>query len=125
MTAVSHSLHAPRPRSFDAQAAAAALRGVERAASFALVTDPQLRELRALLRGSVDRHEAAEAELTELYADFGRLFFDESKMALANYFARRRRLDEAEALLLEVVTENPQNPAAPTLLAAVRKLQRG
>jgi len=114
-----------RPRSFDAQAAAAALRGVERAASFALVTDPQLRELRALLRGSVDRHEAAEAELTELYADFGRLFFDESKMALANYFARRRRLDEAEALLLEVVTENPQNPAAPTLLAAVRKLQRG
>ncbi|MGC6487003.1 MAG: 4Fe-4S binding protein [Planctomycetota bacterium] len=113
------------PRAFDAEQAAAALDGVEYAAAFALVADPQLRELRALLRGSVDRHADAEAELTALYERYGRLFFDESKMALANYFARRRRLDAAEELLLEVVSDNPGNPAAPRLLAGVRKLQRG
>ena len=64
-------------------------------------------------------------ELTDLYDGFGRLFFPESKMALANYFARKRRFEDAEALLLEVVTADPENPAAPTLLSAVRRLQRG
>jgi ferredoxin len=113
------------PRGFDAQQADAALLEVEAAASFAIAVDPQLREIRALLRGSVGRHGDAEAELTQLFEDSGRLFFPESQMALANYFARRGRLDEAEALLLDVVTKDPSNPAAPTLLGAVRKRKRG
>ncbi len=113
------------PRAFDAAGAEEALAEVEGAASFALIADPQLREMRALLRGSVGRHGEAEVELTDLYDGFGRLFFPESKMALANYFARKRRFEDAEALLLEVVTADPENPAAPTLLSAVRRLQRG
>jgi len=112
------------PRAFDQQDAERALEKVEGAASFVLVPDPQLREMRALLRGSLGRHGDAEEELTELHEGFGRLFFPESKMALANYFARRGRVEEAESLLLEVVTGNPDNPAAPRLLAAVRRLKQ-
>jgi len=113
------------PQAFDEAGAEAALAAVEGAAAFALVVDPQLRELRALLRGSLGRHKDAEAELTQLFEGSGRLFFPESKMALANYLARRGRLDEAESLLLEVISANPENPAAPTLLASVRKRRRG
>ena len=90
-----------------------------------LVTDPQLRELRALLRGSVGRHQDAEAELTALYEGYDRLFFPESKMALANYFARGGRLEAAEQLLIEVVSADPENPAAPILLGRVRRLKQG
>ncbi|MCK5940945.1 MAG: 4Fe-4S binding protein [Planctomycetes bacterium] len=113
------------PRRFDAEQAERALDDVEAAASFALVADPQLRELRALLRGSVGRHADAEQELTALHADTGRLYFAESKMALANYLARRGELDEAERLLLEVISEDTDNPAAPTLLNAVRRRKNG
>ena len=113
------------PQTFDEPGAQAALAEVEGAAAFALVVDPQLRELRALLRGSLGRHADAEGELTQLFEGSGRLFFPESKMALANYLARRGRLDEAESLLLEVISANPDNPAAPTLLASVRKRRRG
>ena len=70
-------------------------------------------------------HADAEGELTQLFEGSGQLFFPESKMALANYLARRGRLDEAESLLLEVISANPDNPAAPTLLASVRKRRRG
>ena len=114
-----------RPRAFDAQQATAALEQVEVAASFQLVTDPQLRELRALLRGSVGRHQDAEVELTALYETYDRLFFPESKMALANYFARSGRLEAAEQLLIEVVSADPENPAAPILLGRVRRLKQG
>ena len=113
------------PRAFVQGQATTALAEVEATASFLLVADPQLREMRALLRGSLGQHADAEAELTELFEGSGRLFFPESEMALANYFARRGRLDEAEALLLEVVTRDPDNPAAPTLLGAVRRRKRG
>ena len=113
------------PRAFDEQQAEAALAKVEGAASFALMADPQLREMRALLRGSVGRHGDAEAELTALYDGFGRLFFPESKMALATYFVRHQRLDEAEALLLEVVKADANNPVAPILLGNVRRQRRG
>jgi len=113
------------PRAFNEQQAEAALVKVEGAASFALMADPQLREMRALLRGSVGRHGDAEAELTALYDGFGRLFFPESKMALATYFVRNQRLDEAEALLLEVVNADASNPVAPILLGNVRRQRRG
>jgi polyferredoxin len=108
-------------QSFDPARADRALAQVERAASWVLMVDPPLREVRALIRGTVGRHGDAEAELTEVYESSGELFFPQAKMALANYFARRNRLDEAETLLLEVLAERPDDWAAPKLLQAVQR----
>ena len=86
--------------------------------------DQRLREARALLRGSVNRHGEAEQELTAVFDQTGGVQLLESKLALANYFARRGRLAEAEALLTEVVDVDPDNPIAPVLLSQVRRALR-
>ena len=113
-----------KPREFDSARAQQALQMVEAVAGVAEVVDPALREARALLQGSLSRHADAERELTAIF-DSGRgMAFPESNMALAHYFGLRGRLDEAETLLLEVITDDPENPAAPTLLGAIRRKQR-
>ncbi|MGK0153216.1 MAG: polyferredoxin [Neolewinella sp.] len=98
------------------------LADVEAAASWSLMPDPQLREVRAMMRGAVGRHEEAEAELTDMFESYGgKLFYPEAKMALAQYFGLLgTRYDEAEALLIEVSMDNPSNPVAPRLLQRVR-----
>lgn len=98
------------------------LADVEAAASWSLMPDPQLREVRAMMRGAVGRHEEAEAELTDMFDSYdGKLFYPEAKMALAQYFGLLgTRYDEAEALLIEVSMDNPSNPVAPRLLQRVR-----
>src|SRR5690606_15637286 len=50
---------------------------VESAASWTLLADPMLREVRAMLRGAVNRHKDAEHELTEMYEARGELFYPE------------------------------------------------
>ena len=108
-------------RDRDVPSAQRALDQVEDAAAWQLVLDPQLREVRALLCGAVGRHKDAEVELTGMFQRGGGLFYAESKMALANYFGiQGNRFDEAEQLLLEVVSSNPTNNVAPRLLQAVR-----
>ena len=108
-------------RAGDKQKTQAALEDVEAAASWALMPDPQLREVRAMLRGAVGRHKEAEAELTDMWDRYGKLFYPEAKMALAQYFGMLgTRYDEAEQLLVEVSTDNPNNPVAPRLLQRVR-----
>ncbi|MFT4841387.1 MAG: polyferredoxin [Planctomycetota bacterium] len=98
------------------------LADVEAAASWSLMPDPQLREVRAMMRGAVGRHEEAEAELTDMFESYGgKLFYPEAKMALAQYFGLLgTRYDEAEALLIEVSKDNPSNSVAPRLLQRVR-----
>ena len=97
------------------------LKEVEAAAAWALLPDPQLREVRAMMRAAVSRHEEAEAELTDMYEAYGNLFHPEAKMTLAQYFGvKGTRYDEAEKLLIEVSTNDPSNPAAPRLLQRVR-----
>ena len=113
----------------DQAAAQEALDRVDSAASWVLVEDPMLREVRAMLRGAVDRHPEAESELTAIY-EYNRhheitplLFFPEAKMALAQYFGMRKRYDEAEQLLMEVIADNPQNPVAPRLVQRIRMMR--
>ena len=97
-----------------------ALEQVEAAASWMLLADPMLREVRAMLRGAVGRHPEADAELTELYEGYGRLYRPEAKMALAQYCELRKEFDQAEKLLMEVVSANPANQAALRLIQRVR-----
>lgn len=105
------------PSAFQPQAARDALARVDRAASWLLVTDPQLHEVHALLRGTIGGHDDAEVELTHVFDHHGFLSFPESKLALANYWARDpARRATAEQLLREVLANNPNNPAAPVLL---------
>jgi polyferredoxin len=106
----------------DQAGAQRALDEVEAAASWALLPDPMLREVRAMLFGAVNRHKEAEVELTKMYeANDRQLFYPEAKLALAQYFGLLgTRFDEAEQLLLEVVTNDPSNPIAPRLLQRVR-----
>jgi ferredoxin len=110
------------PTTFDQQQADEAVAEVEAAASWSLLVDPQLRELRALTRGVTGRDADAEAELTDVFDSYGRLFFPEAKLALAQFFFKRGvRYDDAEQLLIEVASNNPSNPIAPWLLQQVRK----
>lgn len=110
------------PRSFDQQQAEEAVADVEAAASWVLLVDPQLRELRALTRGVIGRDAEAEAELTEVWDGYGALFYPQAKLALAQFFAKRGvRFDEAEQLLIDVASDDPSNPVAPWLLQQVRK----
>lgn len=113
-------------RGGDPAKVAKALEGVEAAASWALLPDPQLREFRALMRGAVQRHDEAKAELTDMFEAYdGKLFLLEAKMALANYFGNKgTRYDDAEKLLIEVSVEDPTNKTAPRLLQFVR-MKRG
>ena len=110
----------------DREGAQQALDGIESAASWVLLADPMLREVRAMLRGAVGRHPEAEDELTALY-EYNKghemepiLFYPEAKMALAQYFGMRKRFDEAEQLLMEVIANNPRNPVAPRLVQRIR-----
>ena len=114
----------------DQDGAQAALDEVESAASWVLVVDPMLREVRAMLYGAVGRHQDAEEELTAIYEHNRQheveplLFYPEAKMALAQYFGMKKRFDEAEQLLMAVIADNPQNPVAPRLVQRIR-MQRG
>ncbi|MBX3464264.1 MAG: 4Fe-4S binding protein [Planctomycetes bacterium] len=110
---------------FDAAAAEAALARVDRAAAWVACADPELRELRALLRGSLGRHGDAEAELAALLAGHGHLLHQESSMALASYWLRDpARQDLAEQLLRGVIARNPANPVAPALLQRLEALRQ-
>ncbi|MFT4512036.1 MAG: polyferredoxin [Planctomycetota bacterium] len=101
------------------------LEEVEAAADWTLLPDPKLREVRAMMRACVGRHDEAEAELTEMFEDYGSLYHPEAKMTLAQYFGvKGTRFEAAEALLIEVSTNDPNNPAAPRLLHRVR-IKRG
>ena len=106
----------------DQQGAQRALEEVEAAASWVLLPDPMLREVRAMLFGAVNRHKEAEVELTRMYDATGKLFYPEAKLALAQYFGLLgTRYDEAEQLLLQVITDHPNNPIAPRLLQRIRQ----
>lgn len=103
-----------------------ALEDVQFAASWVLMTDPMLREVRAMLLGADKQHEEAEAELTAIY-EFNKkhevepaFYYPEAKMALSQYFGMRKRFDEAEQLLMEVISDNPGNPVAPRLVQRIR-----
>ena len=117
------------PRNFDRQKAQAALEDVEYAASWALMPDPQLRELRALLRTATQREAEAESELMELYRDYDRLFFSESSLVLARMLAAKppgqSDLDLAEELVLGVIRDNPNDRIAPMLLTQIRQRKGG
>lgn len=117
------------PRNFNPQQAQAALEDVEYAASWALMPDPQLRELRALLRTATQREAEAEAELLELYQDNQRLFFSESSLVLARMLAAKppgeSDLDLAEELVLGVIRDNPNDRVAPMLLTQIRRRKGG
>lgn len=108
------------PPTFRSEVAQQALDRADAAIGWELVADPRLREIRALLRGTLGRHAEAEAELTELFDGEGFVAFPEAKLALANYWAGKPgRREAAERLLREVIAANPQNPAAPVLLQRV------
>jgi ferredoxin len=111
-------------RAFDAAQARAALARMETATAWVAIADPELLELHALLLGSLGQHADAEAELVSLRARFGDLAYQESNMALAGYCMRDpARRDLAEQLLRGVLSRNPGNYAAQTLLGRIEALR--
>jgi len=110
------------PREFDRQAAETALADVRGASSWVLVPDPRLREVQAMLKGTLDQDVDAAHELATLYDEFGTFFYLESRLMLARYWALAgERLQEAEALTLQVIEADADNPHAVMLLNGIRK----
>ncbi|MFM1871303.1 MAG: hypothetical protein RL398_725 [Planctomycetota bacterium] len=101
---------------------AAAHDAADRALGWDLVDDPELLQIRGLLRRELGRHDEAEADLRRAVAKFPRLEY--AATALAIYRMRAGDLDEAEALAKDVLARHADNPTAQAILQQIER-QRG
>jgi polyferredoxin len=107
----------------DAQQSSDALAQTHTAVRWALLAEPKLLEVRALLHGANRAHADAEQQLRALQSRFGGFQLPESSLALASYCvdAKPPQLVEARRLVAGVLAKQPNNPVARFLDERVRK----
>lgn len=87
---------------------------VDRALAWDLLDDPELLQIRGLLRRELGQHADAEQDLRAALAKFPRLEY--AATALAIYRLRAGDLAEAERLARDVLTRHPDNPTARAIV---------
>ncbi|MFK7741233.1 MAG: 4Fe-4S binding protein [Planctomycetota bacterium] len=102
--------------------AQSALALADEAKSWALVPDPQLLEVRGMLLGVTGRDADAATQLEQLYEQREDLFFVESKLMLARYWALRGdNLESAKLLVEQVLAVDGNNRGAAMLLHRIQQ----